>query len=73
MELDGSFYGEEKTSAICFGVYQMDAFAKTVKEAYYKLHEEMRKANHVDGDDSTDVDYDEAIDDKTNNKVVRLH
>jgi len=50
----------------------MDAYAKTAKEAYYKLHDEMRKANHFVNDDSTVIDHDKATDDKTN-KVVRLH
>jgi hypothetical protein len=54
METNGSFYGEDKTNAICYGVYQMEDRMRVVTEAYYRLHDEIREYRKDSGETLVD-------------------
>jgi hypothetical protein len=66
LETDSEFYGERRTAAIAFGIYEVAERARTAQEFYSKLHEAVHEAR-PDDEDSTFADASKP------KKVVHLH
>jgi len=66
LETDSEFYGERRTAAIAFGIYEVAERARTAQEFYSKLHEAVHKVR-PDDEDSTFADASKP------KKVVHLH
>jgi len=66
LETDSEFYGERRTAAIAFSIYEVAERARTAQEFYSKLHEAVHEAR-PDDEDSTFADASKP------KKVVHLH
>jgi hypothetical protein len=67
IDCDDEFYGEDKRDAIAFGIYEVEARIKEIRQAYHNAHEEGRTIRS-EGEATTFTD-----DDGNKKKIVNLH